>query len=208
MFLTFNPDDGGDLAQLSLRSYVEVHVCRLGPWLAQPPGLSLTGRCPMPTTTPSAALVPTVPVFTNAERLALAGFLAGYSGLTLHRGVSSFLVRAGPAIAQVNDCGSPQPTRQAGPSRLGRPAVLAGPVAVAVRVHRRRPGPPSGSPPRPPPHFDLRRAQTSTTSTRRALKPPGLEGAGFPELSVAALCATLALQGGNRDRARRPSPDS
>ena len=30
----------------------------------------------MPTTTPSAALVPTVPVFTNTERLALAGFLA------------------------------------------------------------------------------------------------------------------------------------
>ncbi len=36
----------------------------------------------MATTTPSAALVPVVPVFTNTERLALAGFLAGYSGLT------------------------------------------------------------------------------------------------------------------------------
>jgi len=35
------------------------------------------------TTTPvSAALVPTTPVFTNTERLALAGFLAGYGGLT------------------------------------------------------------------------------------------------------------------------------
>jgi hypothetical protein len=34
------------------------------------------------TTTPSAALVPSVPVFTSAERLALTGFLAGYSGLT------------------------------------------------------------------------------------------------------------------------------
>ena len=35
------------------------------------------------TTTPvSAALVPITPVFTNTERLALAGFLAGYSGLT------------------------------------------------------------------------------------------------------------------------------
>src|SRR5262249_22437729 len=41
------------------------------------------GRCPMTTTTPSAAaLVPVAPVFTNTERLALAGFLAGYSGLT------------------------------------------------------------------------------------------------------------------------------
>jgi hypothetical protein len=39
-------------------------------------------RCPMATTTPSAALVPVAPVFTNTERLALAGFLAAYSGLT------------------------------------------------------------------------------------------------------------------------------
>ena len=31
---------------------------------------------------PSAALVPVAPVFTNTERLALAGFLAAYSGLT------------------------------------------------------------------------------------------------------------------------------
>jgi site-specific recombinase XerD len=36
----------------------------------------------MTTTTPSAALIPVVPVFTNTERLALAGFLAGYGGLT------------------------------------------------------------------------------------------------------------------------------
>jgi integrase/recombinase XerD len=36
----------------------------------------------MTTTTPSTALVPAAPAFSNAERLALAGFLAGYSGLT------------------------------------------------------------------------------------------------------------------------------
>jgi len=36
----------------------------------------------MATTTPSAALIPVAPVFTSTERLALAGFLAGYSGLT------------------------------------------------------------------------------------------------------------------------------
>jgi hypothetical protein len=36
----------------------------------------------MATTIPSAALVPVAPVFTHAERLALAGFLAGYRGLT------------------------------------------------------------------------------------------------------------------------------
>src|SRR6266849_3440053 len=39
-------------------------------------------RCPMATTTPSAALVPVTPIFTSTERLALAGFLAAYSGLT------------------------------------------------------------------------------------------------------------------------------
>jgi hypothetical protein len=31
---------------------------------------------------PSAALIPVAPVFTSTERLALAGFLAGYGGLT------------------------------------------------------------------------------------------------------------------------------
>src|SRR5258708_30511416 len=36
----------------------------------------------MPTTTTAPALVPPGPVFSEPERLALAGFLAGYSGLT------------------------------------------------------------------------------------------------------------------------------
>jgi integrase/recombinase XerD len=36
----------------------------------------------MTTTICSAALIPAAPVFTNTERLALAGFLAGYTGLT------------------------------------------------------------------------------------------------------------------------------
>jgi integrase/recombinase XerD len=36
----------------------------------------------MTTTTPSAVLIPVAPVFTNTDRPALAGFLAGYSGLT------------------------------------------------------------------------------------------------------------------------------
>jgi integrase/recombinase XerD len=36
----------------------------------------------MTTSTPSAALIPVAPVFTSTERLALAGFLAGYGGLT------------------------------------------------------------------------------------------------------------------------------
>jgi integrase/recombinase XerD len=36
----------------------------------------------MTTTAPSTALVTIQPAFTDAERLALAGFLAGYRGLT------------------------------------------------------------------------------------------------------------------------------
>src|SRR5690349_22177388 len=39
-----------------------------------------TGRYPMTATT--TALVPLQPAFSDAERLALAGFLAGYRGLT------------------------------------------------------------------------------------------------------------------------------
>ena len=36
----------------------------------------------MTTTISSVDLIPVAPAFTNTERLALAGFLAGYSGLT------------------------------------------------------------------------------------------------------------------------------
>jgi hypothetical protein len=36
----------------------------------------------MTTSAPSTGLVPVAPAFTTAERLALAGFLAGYTGLT------------------------------------------------------------------------------------------------------------------------------
>jgi integrase/recombinase XerD len=55
----------------------------LGPasW-PSPPGLSPAGRCPKTTAAPSTALVTIQPAFTDAERLALAGFLAGYRGLT------------------------------------------------------------------------------------------------------------------------------
>ena len=38
----------------------------------------------MAATASSTSLVPVQPVFTDAERLALAGFLAGYRGLTRH----------------------------------------------------------------------------------------------------------------------------
>ena len=59
-----------------------VSVEPLGPGLAQLPGSSLAGRCPMTTAAPSTVLATIQPVFTDAERVALAGFLAGYRGLT------------------------------------------------------------------------------------------------------------------------------
>jgi integrase/recombinase XerD len=55
---------------------------RRGPRVARAPGLSPIREVPDDHIRPSVALVPAVPVFTTAERLALAGFLAGYTGLT------------------------------------------------------------------------------------------------------------------------------
>src|ERR1700722_12610585 len=51
-------------------------------WSQLAPGPGRSGGPVMTTTAPSAALVPVQPVFSDAERLALAGFLAGYRGLT------------------------------------------------------------------------------------------------------------------------------
>jgi Phage integrase, N-terminal SAM-like domain len=44
--------------------------------------LAVRGGVPMTATIPSTALVPVQPAFTDAARLALAGYLAGYRGLT------------------------------------------------------------------------------------------------------------------------------
>ena len=112
--------------------------------------------------------------------------------------------RAGPAIAQVNDCGSPT-ARPQGQTTSPGPSCSAGWTSCRCRRGAPPPAwPPSGSPPCPRLSFALR-ARWAQASTRRSLKPPGPGGAVFPGLPVAALCATLAVQGGNRGRARRPS---
>jgi hypothetical protein len=46
------------------------------------PGLGRHREAPMTTTIPSTAVVPSRPVLSGQERLALAGFRAGYTGLT------------------------------------------------------------------------------------------------------------------------------
>src|SRR5712672_4568793 len=59
-----------------------VFVEPLGPGLAQLPVSAWPGGAPMTTAAPSAALATIQPVFTEDERVALAGFLARYRGLT------------------------------------------------------------------------------------------------------------------------------
>jgi hypothetical protein len=49
----------------------------------------------MTATTPSTALATIQPAFTDAERLALAGFLAGYRGLTREAYTHSSLATGG-----------------------------------------------------------------------------------------------------------------
>src|SRR5207302_8752029 len=48
----------------------------------RPPGLSSTRRCHVTSTIPSKSVVVADPVFSDAEQFALAGFLAGYRGVT------------------------------------------------------------------------------------------------------------------------------
>src|SRR5215472_9135448 len=55
-------------------------IAGTGSWPSSGP--SPAGRCPMTTAAPSTALVTIQPAFTDSERLALAGYLAGYRGLT------------------------------------------------------------------------------------------------------------------------------
>jgi len=78
----------------------------IGNWPSLP-GSSPAGRCPMTTATPSTALATIQPAFTDPERLALAGFLAGYRGLT-RVGISS-----GPApVHHLVPCPLPAPVRR------------------------------------------------------------------------------------------------
>jgi integrase/recombinase XerD len=72
--VTWCNSDGGSSVWVTCRCWD-----RSGPQLAGP---SRFPEVPHGHQFPSAALVPVIPVFSNAERLALGGFLAGYSGLT------------------------------------------------------------------------------------------------------------------------------
>ena len=111
------------------------------------------------TSTPSTkTLAVAEVVFTDAEQVALAGFLAGYRGLTRDRtrwtSASSFLVRAAWAEvflvrrSDVEPCPSPRRDRPAGATVARRLYTVAGfyryaeeegLVATSPAVHVRRP---------------------------------------------------------------------
>ena len=59
-----------------------ISVEPLGPGLVQLPGFQPGREVPDDHCRPSTALAAIQPAFTDAERLALAGYLAGYRGLT------------------------------------------------------------------------------------------------------------------------------
>ena len=105
---------------------------------AQPPGPSCPWRCPMAATIPSAALVLVQPAFTESQRLALAGYLAGYRGLTREG------LHPGPAPVH-RIVPRPVPAPGLGPPPASRPALAnwkltaaLAPSAGRVRARTRR----------------------------------------------------------------------
>src|SRR5215467_9870890 len=70
------------ITHLSARALSWVSANRWDRNWPSPPVPARTGGAPMTTAAPSTALATIQPAFTDPERLALAGFLAGYRGLT------------------------------------------------------------------------------------------------------------------------------
>jgi hypothetical protein len=86
----------------------------------------------MAATSSSAALMPVTPVFTTAERLALAGFLAGYGGLA--REASNWTCASTPAGATPITCACSAlaaPTSSASPATWKPVAAPAPPSPAA-----------------------------------------------------------------------------
>jgi hypothetical protein len=74
------------IAMVTLRDHLgrltgEVKHHRWGLGRPRLPASARPGRCPMATRSTSTAVAAIEPVFTEPERLALAGFLAGYTGI-------------------------------------------------------------------------------------------------------------------------------
>ena len=113
-----------------------------------PSGSSPAGRCPMTTAVPATALAAIQPAFTDAERLALAGFLVGYRGLTreayaldLRQFTTWYRARSLALFAVRGAASNPSPGSwrlEAGPGRPSHSGCAPSPGS-AVRGRRRAP---------------------------------------------------------------------
>ena len=154
----------------------------------------------MTTAAPSTALAMIQPAFTDAERFALAGFLAGYRGLTREayaldlrqfttwcraRSVSLFAVRRADIETFARDLEARGRARATITRRL---SSIAGFYKYAVR---RTPGPLPGRP--CPPAADRLRVPCRCARPQRARRPAGRRGLGPP--AGHALISLLALNG-------------
>src|SRR5262249_11165707 len=166
--------------------------------------------CTMTTAFSSAALATIQPVFTDAERVALAGFLAGYRGLTREayaldlrqftswcraRSLSLFAVRR----ADIEGFARDLEERGPGP-RHGHPAAVHHPRVLQVRGRRRTPRHLPGRP-RPPAAGGLR-VPCRRAGPQRARRPAGrrrarLTGRACPDLP-ARLERAVGLRGHQR----------
>jgi hypothetical protein len=128
------------------------------------PGLSSSGRCPMTTAAPSTALATIQPAFTDAERFALAGFLAGYRGLTREAYALDLRQFTTWCRARSVSCSpSAAPTSRPSPVTWRPGAAHAGP--------RRAPGPLPGRP--CPPAADRLRGPCRRAGPQRTRRPAG-----------------------------------
>src|SRR5258708_22497442 len=88
------------------------------------------------TTTPSAAVAIVQPAFTESERFALAGFLAGYRGLTRQAYTLAAVHRLVPRPLRALVLGPPRRHRDL-PPRARRPAPRSRQRHPAALHHRR-----------------------------------------------------------------------
>ena len=82
VILTASPGASLTVTDALIERFGTLSIIVAGALAGPAPGLSPTRRCPMATTSTSTVVGAVESVFTEPEQLALAGFLAGYTGLT------------------------------------------------------------------------------------------------------------------------------
>jgi integrase/recombinase XerD len=152
----------------------------------------------MTATTTSTVLVPVQPVFTDAERLALAGYLAGYRGQTrdayaldLRQFTTWCRTRSlpPPAVRRRHRTVRPRPGITRPGPRDRHPQAVPDRRVLPVRGRGRTPGPfPGRARPPPPPGLRIARRRTGPQRTRRS---PGRRRTRAAHRACADLAARL-----------------